>query len=175
MGKTATSIPKIFGGFGLTIFLNLIWGFLTYKVLFESKLKPFQISTCTEGYDWLLLTFILALELLFLRLLIKDNRLIIITSEKIIFISWILPILFKIKKKTFYDGYTLVGETDNYGNQYQAMYLIHNGKLIDRISSFYYQNFYQLISCSELKKLRKRKVGLIKQLIINIFGIPIKH
>lgn len=168
MNKNTVSMPKIFKGLIVTIIINIIWGLLTYNLFFNSKIKPFELTTWTKGIDWAFLILVGVLELIFLKLLIKDNRIIVIKNDEIIFKSWVIPIYYKIRKKTFYDGYILVGEKDKYGNVYQAMYLIGKGKIIDKISSFYYQNFDDIVDAFDLKFLGRPKVGFIKQLLVNL-------
>jgi hypothetical protein len=168
------SIPKIFGGFGLTLFLNVLWGILVYKLITTSSIIFFDIDLW-KAEEWIIIIPIFTLGLLVLKLLIIDNRLILITKDKVIFISWIFPILFKIRRKSYYDSYILLEESDRYGNLYETIYLTKDRKIVDRISSFYYINFFDLVDSFELKKASISKLSLWKKLIISVFGITIKY
>ena len=174
MNKNAVFVPEIFGGLGIIIIITLVWSILTYNIFFNSEIEPFELETWTKGIDWAFLIFTAIIEMIFLRILIKDNRVIIIKEDKVIFKSWVLPIFSKMRKKTFYDGYILVSETNRYGNVYQAMYLIRNGRITDRISSFYYKNFDSIVNSLDIKFLGRRKISFIKQLLVGL-GVKVRY
>lgn len=175
MNKTIYSIPKVFGGFGLTIILNLFLGFLTYKLLFDSKIHIFDPDSWMNKDSLVPLIFVIFLELLVLKLLFNDNRLIIVKEDRIIFISWCLPIFFKIRNKSSYQGCAFDTERDKYGNVHRIMYFIEDDMIADRISSFYYSNYDELVHNLGLNKVTQRKVSYWKKIFFSMTGVSVRY
>jgi len=120
------------------------------------------------------LGFVLSLEILMLKLLFIDNRIIIVKKDKIIFICLCLPIIFKTKKKSYYQGRLFDIEKDKYGNVHRVMYFIRNDKIVDRISSFNYSNYDELILAMGLNKVRGQKVSYWKKMLIGLTAITVR-
>src|SRR5690606_27796930 len=131
------------GGFLLLSFINIIWFTITYKIIIKLIEKISLENYQWETVDFTISGFVIFLQLLFLFLLMKECRFIKIDNEKIIFINPILPFLRKTIYFNEYDYKHTVREYSR-GGYYEALWLIKNGKLKDRISSFYYSNYSEI-------------------------------
>lgn len=138
-----TSKYKLFGGLPVLIFLNIIWLPLTWqviKMLVENLSNPYHEW---QGVGLGISVCLVFLQLLFLFLLMKECRYIHIDNEKIVYVNPILPFVRKVRFFNDYDYKQTVQEYSR-GRSHEALWLIKEDKLKDRISSFYYANYAEL-------------------------------
>lgn len=134
---------KIFGGFGLFIGLNLLIGSLTFQLLTRSKISYDKVDIINDEKALLAYSIIIGLNLLFLTLMATQCRFIIADKNGITFINPLIPFLKKTRLWTDFDYFILVDEASQY-DTYEAVWLIKDGKIKGRISSFNYLNYKDL-------------------------------
>jgi hypothetical protein len=106
-----TSKYKLFGGFGLLVFINIIIGFLLYKVLINGpKIHLFDLETWFFTDSIYRVLFILGLWISVITLLMTQAKYILIDGDKIIFVNPIIPFIKKRKLFKDYDCYMTVDE-----------------------------------------------------------------
>jgi hypothetical protein len=137
--RRVTSSYKIFGGFGLFIFLNGIIGLGTFKLLSTLETADFSDSKTQTVY-----AVVLGLQLLFLTFFSTQNRFIVADRDGITFINPLIPLLRSTYKWTDFDYYVTVEESSQHAT-HEAVWLIKNKRLKARFSSFYYSNYDDLI------------------------------
>jgi len=131
------------GSIILALFVNIALVYLTGLLIFS--VTGNIISGRWDGnfviiFITLLLLFMTSLTL---RILMVDARYIIANEEYILFINPILPFIRKRVYWTDYDCYYHVKERSQYDN-YKTIWLVKDGKVKDRISSFYYKNYSKI-------------------------------
>ena len=125
---------KILGGFGIALLLNFLSALLIWQALIENK-----VNGCTNVG----MAILIILEIGALAFLITQCKYIVIENETIIFINPLLPFLRQTKNWSEYDYYQTVQE-DSRGGTYEAIWLIKDNVIKNRISSFYYRNYSDL-------------------------------
>ena len=126
------------------IFLNALWFFVFWIVIsrtYHAILTHEELDTTIIA----IVSFIILMELIFILLFMSECKYIKVEEDKVIFINPLLPFLRKTRYFSEYD-YKQIVEEEARGGPHEALWLIKNGKLKVRISSFYYSNY------SELKK-----------------------
>jgi hypothetical protein len=143
---------KIFGGFGLVLALNITVGFGAYKLLTSSKISIDKVDLLNN--NGALFAYAVILGLLFLPLVpfITQNRFIIADKNGITFINPLLPIFRATYNWTDFDYYMKVEESSQHAT-HEAVWLVKNGRLKARFSSFYYTNFEDL--ADEIRATKK--------------------
>ena len=131
---------KVFGPFGLLVFLNLIWGFLTYTILFAvlERDKGWVLA----NWGWLEI-WILMGQAFFLGMLFTQAPVIRMSKAGI---EFSYPIFFFIKKYYSWAEFDEACIVSEYSRQrtFEAVWLLKNGKLRKRISSAYYKNYHRM-------------------------------
>lgn len=163
------SFYKIFGGFGLLLAFNLCFGFLTYHFIANLVAEDRLSNLFTLNY-WLydkergISAFLLSLQLAAFLFFCSQNKFIIVAPHQISFVNPLLPFLWTTRKWGEYDYYVTVQESAR-GGPHEAIWLIKDGRIKNRISSFYYCNYRELehkIGCRFAGSL---DVGSFKQLL----------
>jgi len=170
---TTKSKYKILGGFGLLIALNGIAGILTWLVFIKLKTNPFFIENWQDKPTRISMLFVLGLQGVFLLLLMTQCKYLIVYTDKLRFINPLLPFIRKTRDWSDYDYFQTVQEYSR-GGYHEAIWLIKNNKLKDRISSFYYTNFTELKAEIKTKNLGELEINQFKQLLC-LFGLSIKN
>lgn len=137
---TTTSRYKFLGGFPLLVLVNVLWLSITWKVVKKVIILLADGHLKGQGSDLGIAAVVIGLQLLFLFFLMKECRYIKIDEEKIRYINPLLPFIRKTRYFHQYDDKYLVREYSRDG-YYEVVWLVKNGKLKDRISSFYYANY----------------------------------
>jgi hypothetical protein len=138
--KTVYSKYKIFGGFGIVMAMTGLAGCLTWLVFYKMEANPFKIESWQITGSRIGMLFALGLQVITLLLLMTQCKFIIANRDGLTFINPLLPFIRKTRKWTYYDKINTLQETTQYGS-YEAIWLIKNNRLKDRISSFYYVNY----------------------------------
>jgi hypothetical protein len=149
----------------LILIINFLIGILFWTIFINSGIKVFEFEFWKDIP--LLLLLILFLEIFALSLLL-NLKTIIIEKDKIIFQNIIFPFIKKKRLFSFYDFSKFVDEHTRY-DSYETLWLFKNGKLEDRISSFYFSNYTKLKFEIKIKNKGKLKIGVFKQIYF-IFG-----
>ncbi|MEJ1238433.1 hypothetical protein WBG78_09900 [Chryseolinea sp. T2] len=163
--KRVCSNYKLFGGFGLLIALNGIIGFGAYKLLTSSNISIDKVDLLNDNDARFTYAVILGLLTLFLVLFITQNRFIIASREEIVFINPLIPFLRKKYKWTDFDYYVTVDESSRHAS-HEAVWLIKNGKLEARFSSFYYSNYDDLLGQISTRNEGGKDFSVFDQLLI---------
>jgi hypothetical protein len=167
------STYKIFGGFGLLLVLTLVFSTLYFKVIETQFENNYDLETWLNSTNDIFFVSILSLwELVFLSLFMSQNKFIIIDNEEVIFINPLLPFIRKTRKSNEYDYFITVAEQSR-GGEYEAIWLIKDNKIKDRISSFYYSNYYELKDNLSIRNEGERNINPFMQ-IFYLFGLRIK-
>jgi len=167
------STYKIFGGFGLLLVLTILASTLYYKVIEAQFENNFDFETWLNNSNDIVLFSILSLwELVFLSLFITQNKFIIIENEEITFINPLLPFIRKTRQSNEYDYFITIFEQSRSG-EYEAIWMIKNNKIKDRISSFYYSNYSELKDNLNIRYVGERKINPFIQLFY-LLGLKIK-
>ena len=142
--KQIYSHYKIFGGFGLLLAFNIFFAFLVYKGLIVGReIRLFDTATWLHNSNNKLVLFLLGIQLFWLLLFVTQCKFIIVNNHTITFVNPLLPFIRFRKKGTSYDYYLTIEEYSR-GGTHEAVWLIKNGKVKSRISSFYYSNYQDL-------------------------------
>jgi hypothetical protein len=158
---------KLFGGFGLLLGLNLLIGFGAYNLLTNSKISYEKVAFNNDQNAIIAYLIIIGLNLLFLTLLASQCKLIITDNKGILFINPIIPFFRQYRLWTYFDYYILVDENSRYST-HEAVWLIKNGKIKGRFSSFYYTNFNSLKKQIKSQSKGGKKFSEFDQLLILI-------
>jgi hypothetical protein len=157
--KRIKSTYKIFGGFGLLLILSLLISLLYFKVV------ETQIENNIDFTSWLdnkndFWTFIILslFEMIFLSLFMTQTKYIIIDNDEINFINPLLPFFRRTRQFSEYDFYITTVEQAR-GGEYEAIWLIKNNKIKDRISCFYYSNYNELKDNLNVRNRGERKTN----------------
>jgi hypothetical protein len=156
-----------FWGVGLLVGLNIGWGFITFIVFTHKKI--FAAETWGSIGTIAALLFILAMQVLFLILLATQSPRVIIDDKNIKFLSPLLPFWVSNYKWSDFDFYYTVEEQSR-GGTYEAIWLVKNGKLKRRISSFYYSNYELLKEDIALPYQGRLSINPFKQLYCLLGG-----
>ena len=172
MQTVVTSKYKLFGGLLLFVALNLVWSTITWKVV-ENLIEKLQINK----YDWQLTDIyissaVILFQLFLLIMMMKECRFIKVYKDKIVFINPFCPFLRKVRPFAYYDHKLLVREYSR-GGYYEAVWLVKNNRLRDRISSFYYSNYGEIKKSIVIPNQRRLKINEFQQ-IAALFGMKIK-
>jgi len=169
--KKTYSKYKMFGGFGLLIALTGILGLLTWHVFFKLKTNPFSIDSWYDEKTRIAMCFTIGLQGVVLLLLMTQCKYIITDFEGVTFINPIFPFIRKTRKWSDYDYYHTVQESSRSGT-YEAIWLIKNNKLKDRVSSFYYSNYSGIKGDIRTKKNGQLRINPFLE-IFYWFGLKI--
>lgn len=173
MNKSILSSYKVFGGFGLLIILNGLIGFVTYHLIVKMRFDFFSITTWTENENIIGPIIIFIFQLVLIRLLLNENRFLIIKENRLTLYNPILPIIHKTIILSELDYCMNISENSRYA-EHEALYFVKNGKVIDRISSFYYSNYPELKKGLGIKVKGNQRIGILKQMGIVMFGLTVK-
>lgn len=166
------STYKIFGGFGLMLLLNLLSAFIVWVVIKKLATISFNTNIWNDNGILFAITFSSILEGTFLALFMTQCRYIVVDNEKITFINPLFPFIKKTKRWSDYSYYQTIEEYSRWGT-YEAVWLIKDNKLKDRISSFYYSNYETLRR--EIKRDYKGVLSLTPfEQLWCLFGLRIK-
>jgi hypothetical protein len=167
------STYKIFGGFGLLLVLTLVFSSLYFKIIEVQVENNIDFETWLNSTNDIFLFSILSFwELVVLSLFMTQNKFIIIENEEIIFINPLLPFIRKTRQSNEYDYFFTIVEQSR-GGEYEAIWLIKNNKIKDRISSFYYSNYSELKDNLSIRNEGERYINPVMQ-IFYLFGLRIK-
>lgn len=159
--KTISSEFK-FGTILLLLLINSLSGILFWVLFVKGKINPLSIDFWKNESLLIAGTAILFLEMVALFLLLQVKT-ITIEKDKIIFRRLIFPFLKKEREFSYYDYSKLIDEASK-NNTYEALWLIKNEKLEDRISSFYFSNYGKLKFEIKVKNKGKLNINPFKQL-----------
>ncbi|TKK64870.1 hypothetical protein FC093_21700 [Ilyomonas limi] len=154
---------KIFGGFGLILGLNLLIGFGVYKLLTASKISVDKVDLVNDNGARIAYVILFGVLFLFLILLMTQCKRIIADKDGITFINPLLPFLRKRSNWTDFDYFITVDEDSKY-SKHEAIWFIKNEKINKRISSFYYSNYFDLLSQVKSKGKGKQYFDPFSQL-----------
>lgn len=156
---------KIFGGFGLLLWLTLAGGFGAYMLLTNLEVGYHNFDFKNDPGSLIAYAFIIGFVILLLVMLATQCRFIIADEEGITFINPILPFLKKSRRWTDFDAYILVDERTRHAT-HEAVWLIKNEKLKGRFSSFYYANYPELKAKIKTKGGEKIDVSPMDQFLV---------
>jgi len=163
--KRVYSHYKIFGGFGLLLVLTGAVGFGLFKLLTSSKISIDKVDLLHDQNAFLTYSFVFALFVLFLVLFTTQNRFIIADREKIVLVNPLIPFLRKTYEWADFDYYVTVDEYSQYST-HEAVWLVKNGRLKVRFSSFYYSNYEDLLNQVGTTSISGKYFGPFDQLFI---------
>ena len=98
-----------------------------------------------------------------LMLLLMTNFKQIIVKKKKIGFKWVFSRKIKYIPFKYLDGYKESKATNTYGQSYDVLYLIKNGKKVAWICEVYYSNYYDIQENLLLEYLGSEKPGIFKQ------------
>ena len=172
--KTVKSKYKILGGFTLVIVLNLLCLPLSSLILVSTIEAIFTLNNHWQGAEIGIACFIIFLQLFLLKGFVRDCKYIKIDEDKITFINPILPFLRKIKHLSEYEYKQTVEEVSGSDTR-EALWLIKNGKVTDRFSSFYYSNYDELKNNIAIENKGELRINPFKQIGHLLFGMKISN
>ncbi len=161
------------GGFVLLIVVNILIGFLTFKLLTDSKISLDKVDFINDSDAILLYSVICGLNLLTLISFTTQCKFIIVDNNGITFINPLIPILRKTMQWSDFDYYILVDEAFK-NDTHEAVWLIKDQKIKGRFSSFYYTNYTKLKRQIKTNGNGKKYYGPIRQLLTILGLIKIK-
>jgi hypothetical protein len=163
MTLSVNSKYKFFGGFGLLIGLNGLIAFVIFMLLTKSKISVDKVDLLNDKPARIVYLILFVVFLLFLLLLITQCKRIIADKDGITFVNPLFPFLRTTNSWTDFDYYIIVDEDSKY-SKHEAIWLIKNGKLKRRISSFYYSNYFDLLGQVTVKGKGKKYLDPFTQL-----------
>ena len=155
---------KFLGGFGLLVALNLIILFGILLLATSSKISLDKISLLNDKSALIAYAMLLVILLLFILLLVTQCERIIIEENGITFINPLFPFIRRTKQWNHFDYYITVDEDSRYST-YEAIWLVKNSKINERISSFYYMNYSDILSQVKVQGKGKKYFNPIIQLL----------
>lgn len=167
--KSVNSKYKFFGGFGFMIGLKLLGLFVILNLLANPRSNLDIIEIINNKNS--LFGFILLIGLITLIFIqfITQCKLIKVDINGITLINPLFHNLRNTKQWTDFDYFILVEEaTEN--DTYEAIWLVKDGKIKVRISSFYYSNYIDLKKQIKLKSLGIQHIGKLSQLL-HVLGL----
>lgn len=156
-----------FTGFTLPVAANFLFGILTWTVFSNSDLS--DPETWRDGTSRFLLIFTGGMQILLLFLFMTQCRFIIITETSVRFINPLLPFLVSKYDWADFDYCKSVEEYSRY-QSHEAIWFIKDGKLRQRISSFYYSNYGALKRHIKTPYKGRLKMGPFKQMYCMLGG-----
>lgn len=164
---------KVFGGFGLLLSFIIFFSFIIYKGLFAGQeIKLFDLQTWLHNDNYKIVVFLIGIELFWLVLFSTQCKFIIIEEKGITFVNPLLPFLRFSRPWNSYDYYLTIEEYSR-GGTHEAIWLIKNGRVKGRISSFYYSNYNDLKDSLSLRDRGTLNANAFIQLFY-LLGMRIK-
>jgi hypothetical protein len=160
--RRITSSYKIFGGFGLFIILNGLIAIGTVKVVTDAIANS-QFWNDSNAQNILL--SVVGMQVSMLWWFSTQNRFIYVENDAITFVNPVLPFIVKTKKWADFDYFISVDEQSNH-TSHEAVWLVKDGKLAARFSSFYYANYDELKQGIMTKNRGKRDFNPFSQLFV---------
>ena len=146
----------------LTFVINFLIGILFWKIFVNAGVKVFEFGFWKDVP--LLLLLVLFLEIFALSLLL-NIKIITIEKDKIIFQNILLPLIKKERPFSFYDFSKFVEEHSK-SDSYETLWLFKDGRLEDRISSFYFSNYTKIKFEIKVQNKGKLKISVFKQIYL---------
>lgn len=163
---------KLFGGFGLLLLFNISIGFFIYKAIINGlEIQLFIIETWLNNENFWMVMFSSGIQIFFLLLFMTQNKFLILDDYGITFVNPLLPFLRKTRKWDYYSEFRTVTEHSQY-NTYEAIWLIKDNKLANRVSSFYYRNYKDIKKGIKIDYSGRLRINPFKQLFV-LFGMKI--
>lgn len=164
---------KVFGGFGLLLSFTILLSFIVYKGLFAGQeIRLFDLETWIDNDNYKIVVILIGFELFWLVLFSTQCKFLIIEDKTITFVNPLLPFLRFRKPWDAYDYYLTIEEYSRAGT-YEAIWLIKNGRVKSRISSFYYSNYNDLKDSLSLRNRGTLNANTFMQLFY-LLGMRIK-
>ncbi len=160
------------GGFGYLLFLVILSGFILPYMFPRININPFSMESWHNEYTRIVMFFSLGFQALLVLFFISQCKYIISDHNGITFVNPIFPFIRKTRKWSDYDYYQTNQEATN-GGSYEAIWLIKDDLLIDRISSFYYSNYGDIKDGIKAKNNGFLDISLTRQFFC-LFGLKIK-
>lgn len=154
---------KFFGGYGLMLGMNILIPFMIFQIITNPDNQADFIEQLSNKNSFIGFLLVIGLSLFFIRMFFTQCRLIKINEYGITFIN---PIFRSIQKTTLwadFDYYILVEEASKY-DTYEAVWLMKDGKIKGRFSSYYYSNYFDLKKHIKLKSYGNQNIGKFAQL-----------
>ena len=162
---------KFFGGVGLLILINLLVTSITIIVFIKLRGNYISHKALDKGAFIAILPFII-LQALALMLFMTQCKIIVLTKGHITFINPIFQFNRRIIPFHEYDYFVTIEEYTEVKN-WEAIWLIKDRKIKDRISSFYYKNYSNLKDQITIENKGQIYQSPLRQ-TLSIFGMKIK-
>ena len=163
--KTTISKYNFTGGFTLLIFLNIIWGILTYFILTKISIDKIKAMTINELMVFIIIFLV---QICFLNMFRRNCKVIYISKNGMTFINPLFPFLRTKKTWSDFDFYKIKNE-HNRVSEFETLWLFQDNKLEFKISKFYYRNYYQIKAGINLKSNGKLNLTLWQN-FTSLFG-----
>ncbi len=130
-----------------------------------SKVSYDEVDLINDSGALFAYSAIIGLNLLFLLLLMTQSKFVITDSNGITFINPLLPIFRQKRNWNEFDYFILVEENSRYSTS-EAVWLIKDGKVKGRFSSFYYSNYQDLKGQIKTRGKGKKSFSPLGQLFV---------
>ena len=140
---TTKSKYKYLGGFGIILGLNIYSTTWPRKIFPNVNLDFYRLENWQNEYLRKAMLFFLGIQGIFLLLLMTQCKFIIASIEGITFVNPLLPFIRKKRNWSDYDYFQTVQEKSTW-TTHESIWFIKDNKLKDRISSYYYSNYYEI-------------------------------
>lgn len=154
--KITTSKYNFTGGFTLLIFLNIVWGILTYFILTNTPIDKMKTMDTTEIVVFIIVCLI---QISFLNMFRRNCKVIHISKNGMILINPLFPFLRTKKTWSDFDFYKIKIE-HNRVSVFETLWFFKDNKLEFKISKFYYRNYHQIKAGIHLKSNGKLNLTL---------------
>lgn len=161
---TVKSEYKFFGGFGLLLGFNILIATSPWTIFSKYRAFIFASEAWQYNIPQTVLPVFLGFLGIFVLLMMTQCKYIIISNEGITYINPLLPFLRKKREWTDYDYFQIVQENATDGPR-EALWLIKDDILKDRISSFYYTNYLQIKQEIKIKNRGLIEISQYRQLL----------
>lgn len=163
--KTTISKFNFTGGFTLLIFLNIVWGILTYFLLTKMSIVKIKAMSINELMVFIIIFLV---QICFLNMFRRNCKVIYISKNGMAFINPLFPFLKTKKLWSDFDFYKIKIE-HNRVSEFETLWLFKDNKLEFKISKFYYRNYYQIKAGINLKSNGKLNLTLWQN-FTSLFG-----
>ena len=163
---------KYFGGVGIILGINIYVASKLWTIFPKANIDPFTLESWQNEAVRIAMLVFFAIHGLLIWLFISQCKIIIISNEGITFINPVLPFIRTTRIWSDYDYFQTVQERSMWAGA-EALWLIKDNILKERISCFYYTNYSEIKDGIKTENRGELSISEYRQLL-SLWGFKIK-